>query len=182
VVTTNDGQDERAEEVTLELPLEAGATTVAVAGDFNDWSVESHRMRQREDGSFAITLTLEPGRAYQYRYWVDDERWENDWSADAYEPNEYGGDNSLLDLRPGSPRLQAKTPVVSEPPAAGAEPAPKPAKAKRSPAKQPAAEPSADAQPARPGKPAKAAKPAKASKQPAGAAATPAATAASDPD
>lgn len=143
MATTDDPQDQRPQEVTLELPLEAGATTVAVAGEFNDWSIDSHQMRPREDGSFAITLTLEPGRAYQYRYWVDDQRWENDWSADAYVPNEYGGDNSLLDLRPGSPRLEHKTPVSSEPPSPGDEPAPVAAredtKPKRAPAKKKAA-------------------------------------------
>jgi hypothetical protein len=101
----------------LELPKEAGATSVAVAGDFNDWSVTAHEMRRRDDGSFAITVELEPGRTYCYRYWVDGERWENDWSADAYVPNEYGGDNSMIDLRPSSPRLRDKTPVAHEPPA-----------------------------------------------------------------
>lgn len=109
---------ERPELVVLELPKEAGARSVAVAGDFNEWSVRTHEMGQRDDGSFAITLELEPGRTYCYRYWVDDERWENDWSADAYVPNEYGGDNSMIDLREGSPRLRNKTPVAHEPPVA----------------------------------------------------------------
>ena len=116
MATTN---GEQPEPVVLELPKEAGATSVAVAGDFNGWSVTTHEMRQRDDGSFAITLELAPGRTYCYRYWVDGERWENDWSADAYVPNEYGGDNSMIDLRESSPRLQHKTPVAHEPPAVG---------------------------------------------------------------
>src|SRR5688500_19528391 len=116
-VATSNG--EQPELVVLELPKEAGATSVAVAGDFNGWSVTTHEMRQRDDGSFAITLELAPGRTYCYRYWVDGERWENDWSADAYVPNEYGGDNSMLDLRESSPRLDDKTPVAHEPPAVG---------------------------------------------------------------
>lgn len=102
--------------VVLELPKEAGATSVAVAGDFNGWSVTTHEMRPSDDGSFAITIELEPGRTYCYRYWVDGQRWENDWSADAYEPNEYGGENSMIDLRESSPRLQHKTPVAHQPP------------------------------------------------------------------
>lgn len=146
--TTNEGGGE-PEQVTFELPLEAGATTVAVAGEFNGWSVEEHRMRPRDDGSFAVTVALEPGRAYQYRYWVDDARWENDWAADAYVPNEYGGDNSVVDLRPSSPRLRHRTPVMSEPPSVGDEPAPataeaatvQPARRKRKPAAKPAAKP-----------------------------------------
>jgi hypothetical protein len=116
-VATSNG--EQPEQVVLELPKEAGATSVAVAGDFNGWSVTSHEMRQRDDGGFAITLELQPGRTYCYRYWVDGSRWENDWSADAYVPNEFGGDNSMIDLRDSSPRLQHKTPVAHEPPAVG---------------------------------------------------------------
>lgn len=117
--TTSNGS-QTPERVTLELPAAAGARSVAVAGDFNGWSLTTHEMRQRDDGSFAITLDLDPGRVYMYRYWVDGERWDNDWSADAYEPNEFGGDNSVLDLRPSSPRLQGKTPVESQPPPAEA--------------------------------------------------------------
>jgi predicted carbohydrate-binding protein with CBM48 len=116
-VATSSG--EQPEQVVLELPREAGATSVAVAGDFNGWSVTTHEMRQRDDGCFAITLELQPGRTYCYRYWVDGCRWENDWSADAYVPNEFGGDNSMIDLRDSSPRLQKKTPVAHEPPAVG---------------------------------------------------------------
>ena len=33
-----------------------------------------------------------------YRYLVDGERWENDWAADTYAPNDYGGDDSVVDL------------------------------------------------------------------------------------
>jgi hypothetical protein len=128
-VATTSG--EQPELVTLELPKEAGATSVAVAGEFNSWSVREHEMRRRDDGSFAITLELLPGRTYCYRYWVDGERWENDWSADAYVPNEYGGDNSMIDLRESSPRLRDKTPVAHEPPAVAAPDDRAPAPAKR---------------------------------------------------
>jgi len=113
------GEHDDAEQVTLELPSAAGATTsVAVAGDFNDWSVTSHVMRQREDGGFEITFEVPRGRVYGYRYWVDDERWENDWAADAYLPNAYGGENSVLDLRPESSRVGAAAPT-DPPPAVG---------------------------------------------------------------
>ena len=32
----------------------------------------------------------------QYRYLLDGARWENDWQADKYLRNEYGGDNSVV--------------------------------------------------------------------------------------
>jgi hypothetical protein len=83
--------------VTFRLPgcIEAGGASVV--GEFNDWSATADPMA-REAGGFTATLLLEPGRTYRYRYLLDGDRWENDWSADAYVPNQFGGDDSLLDL------------------------------------------------------------------------------------
>jgi len=44
------------------------------------------------------TLALEPGRSYRFRYYLGNERWENDWNADSYVENEFGGADSVLDL------------------------------------------------------------------------------------
>ena len=38
------------------------------------------------------------GRRYRFRYLVDGERWQNDWQAHDYEPNEFGGDDSVVDV------------------------------------------------------------------------------------
>jgi hypothetical protein len=43
-------------------------------------------------------MSLEPGRRYRYRYLADGERWINDWAADDYQPNPYGGDDSVVCL------------------------------------------------------------------------------------
>ncbi len=83
--------------VTFRLPAEVGATTVSLVGEFNDWSSDAHRMR-REDDAFIAVIPLMPGRVYRFRYLVDGERWLNDWAADAYVPNEFGGDDSVVDL------------------------------------------------------------------------------------
>src|SRR5215207_3385773 len=81
--------------VTFSVPGTCGASTAAVVGEFNHWSRTAHRMtRQRDD--FVLTLTIPTGRTYRFRYLLDGERWENDWSADAYVPNEHGGDDSQL--------------------------------------------------------------------------------------
>jgi hypothetical protein len=45
-----------------------------------------------------VTVDLEAGRAYRFRYLLDGERWDNDWAADAYIPNSFGGDDSVVDL------------------------------------------------------------------------------------
>lgn len=81
--------------VTFELPPEIGAEAVSVCGDFNDWVPGATPLAKRKDGRFSTTLTLEPGR-YRFRYLLGDGRWENDWTADDYERNAHGGDDSVL--------------------------------------------------------------------------------------
>ena len=83
--------------VTFRLPAEVQATTVSVVGEFNDWAADVHRMR-RDDEGFTAVIPLAPGRVYRFRYLLDGERWLNDWAADAYVPNEFGGDDSVVDL------------------------------------------------------------------------------------
>ena len=86
--------------VTFRLPADVQASTVALAGDFNGWSTDHDRLRQQPDGSWELVLPLAPGR-YRFRYLVDGSRWENDWYADEYAANEYGGDDSVV-VVPGS--------------------------------------------------------------------------------
>ncbi|MGD2137552.1 MAG: isoamylase early set domain-containing protein [Gammaproteobacteria bacterium] len=85
--------------VTFELPREAasGASRIALAGEFNDWDVETTLLKRRKDGSFSLTLDLPANREYQFRYLIDGRRWENDWHADKYLPNSVGdGENSVV--------------------------------------------------------------------------------------
>jgi hypothetical protein len=87
------------------LPAAIGATTASVVGDFNDWDASANLMVRATDGSFECVIEVAVGRTYQYRFLVDGERWENDWNADSYAPNVFGGDDSVLDLANGSSRL-----------------------------------------------------------------------------
>jgi 1,4-alpha-glucan branching enzyme len=84
--------------VTFKLPAEAKAKTAVLCGDFNAWSAEDHPMKKLKDGSFSTTVSLTPGKAYRFRYFLDDERWENDWEADQYLPNSYGEDDSVVEV------------------------------------------------------------------------------------
>lgn len=84
--------------VTFTLPADVNAQTACLCGDFNDWDKESHPMEKKEDGSFSLTMNLEAGRHYHFRYFLDGERWENDWEADAYVPNPFGGEDSVINL------------------------------------------------------------------------------------
>jgi len=91
---TRSGETGKAK-VTFVLSSQRGADHIHVAGDFNDWQA-STPMRRQKDGSFRATVELEPGREYQFRYLVDGNSWVNDEAADAYYPNPFGADNSVV--------------------------------------------------------------------------------------
>jgi len=83
-------------EVSFELPGEVSGTAVNLCGDFNEWSATSLPLSRNAEGNFEVTVLLEAGCRYQYRYLIDGARWENDWMADDYVANEFGGEDSLL--------------------------------------------------------------------------------------
>ncbi len=85
--------------VTFELPADAttGVKKVALAGDFNNWDANANVLARNKDGLFSTTVILEQGHEYQFRYFMDDSRWENDWAADKYLPSSFGNcDNSVV--------------------------------------------------------------------------------------
>jgi hypothetical protein len=55
-------------------------------------------MRRGKDGSFKLTISLKPGHAYGFRYLLDGNRWMNDGLADAYQPNPFGGEDSIVQV------------------------------------------------------------------------------------
>ena len=82
--------------VTFVLPADAGAEAVCLVGEFNDWDPAAHQMKQLKNGSFSVSMWLKSDETYRFRYFLDNAKWENDWDADAYVPNEYGGEDSVL--------------------------------------------------------------------------------------
>lgn len=86
--------------VRFVLPKDAApdAGSVCILGEFNNWSVNTHPLVRMDDGDFVITLELEAGRPYRFRYVIDGWKFENDWFADRYEPNPYGGEDSVVDV------------------------------------------------------------------------------------
>ncbi len=84
--------------VTFTVDPRAGARTAAVCGEWNDWSADADVMHRDAEGGFSLTVGLDTGRAYRFRYLLDGQRWDNDWAADAYLRNDFGGDDSVLDL------------------------------------------------------------------------------------
>lgn len=84
--------------VTFRLPKEAAhnAKTATVVGDFNNWNPTEHKMKKLKNGDFTLTLDLPCNREYSFRYLIDANRWENNWFADKYVPNEVDSDNSVV--------------------------------------------------------------------------------------
>jgi 1,4-alpha-glucan branching enzyme len=70
------------------------AGKVYLAGDFNNWNYSATPLKKTPKGKYSVTLHLKPGR-YQFRYYAN-HNWFNDNTADGYENNNYGSQNSVL--------------------------------------------------------------------------------------
>ena len=125
MLTKNWNPDSERFDVTFDLPAELDIEQAAVVGEFNDWSETANPMQTASDGRWTATVALEPNRSYRFRYHLGSDRWENDWNADHYVGNDFGGADSVVVVpeRPSAP-----------PPAKAA--APKKASAKKAAAKK----------------------------------------------
>ena len=75
------------------------AQTVKIIGEFNNWDMDAPAMKKLKNGDFSHSIDLDKDQAYQFRYLVDNEKWLNDESADAYLPSPFPGiDNSVIAL------------------------------------------------------------------------------------
>jgi 1,4-alpha-glucan branching enzyme len=100
--------------VTFTLPSFLWADAIFLVGEFNDWTVGSHPLRQDRTGTWTLTLDLEPNRTYLFGY-VCDGRWFADDHADRYVWNAEGtrlflvdtGTHGLLPQMPLTPAEQA---------------------------------------------------------------------------
>lgn len=84
--------------VTFDFTPKGNANTVSLCGEFNEWNPRAQPLKQRKDGRFSTTISLQAGRNYRFKYLVDGRHWENDWGADAYTPNCYGMEDSLVNV------------------------------------------------------------------------------------
>lgn len=87
--------------VTFTLPKEAAsnAQEVRLVGDFNNWNVAEAAIMDATAKEYKTVLDLPTGRAYEFRYLIDQSRWENDWAADGYVTSPFlGTDNSVVSL------------------------------------------------------------------------------------
>jgi 1,4-alpha-glucan branching enzyme len=82
--------------VIFRVPPEVAASRAELLGDFTEWSPVA--MQPTDDGGHEAAIDLDGGAAYRFRYLLDGERWANDWAADGYIANDYGSDDSVVDL------------------------------------------------------------------------------------
>ena len=66
----------------LSKKMAGNAQKVSIAGDFNGWKSDQTPMKALKNGDFTVTLQLDKGREYQYRFVLDDHQWLTDESAD----------------------------------------------------------------------------------------------------
>ncbi len=72
------------------------ASTVKLAGDFNDWDPEAASFERCGDGLWKISMPCQPAGKYRYKFLVDGARWTEDPSHGLKEEDGYGGFNSVL--------------------------------------------------------------------------------------
>ena len=61
--------------VAFTVDAAVAATKASVCGEWNDWSPDRDPMTRAADGSFSVTVELEAGRAYRFRYLIDGSVW-----------------------------------------------------------------------------------------------------------
>ncbi|WP_432736845.1 isoamylase early set domain-containing protein [Maridesulfovibrio sp. FT414] len=70
---------------------------IFLVGDFNNWDENSLPMKKLKNGNYTVTVDLEAGREYQFRYLAGDNIWFNDDSPDRTEATPYGdSENSVV--------------------------------------------------------------------------------------
>lgn len=85
--------------VTFRLSVDAadGSDKVHLVGDFNRWDPVATPMQRLKNGAFTVTVDLETGRDYEFRYLLSEGTWANDGEADRYQPSGFpDAENSVV--------------------------------------------------------------------------------------
>ncbi len=83
-------------QVTFVIPKSIQGEAIYLVGDFNDWDRASHPFQRDRRGRWILTVELELGRAYQFRYLRDGQEWMQDSQADAYVYNPHSHHNFVV--------------------------------------------------------------------------------------
>ncbi len=74
------------------------ASSILLVGDFNNWQIGETPLKKTKTGEWSVSLDLETGKEYQFRYLIDGNNWENDPEADKFVASGLGSENSVLSL------------------------------------------------------------------------------------
>lgn len=81
-------------EVTFEFSRQ-DVKSVSLVADFNQWQ-PVNMSYIKKDKVFRAKVRLPKGSEFSFKYLLDHQEWENDYNADAYTANPYGGNNSVV--------------------------------------------------------------------------------------
>jgi hypothetical protein len=73
------------------------AETIEILGLNSDWN-NALLMSKKKDGTFSVDINLPKNSRHEFKYRVNTSEWINEPTADAEQPNEFGGSNSVLVL------------------------------------------------------------------------------------
>jgi len=88
----------RKVEVTFRMPPLEDVVELFLCGEFNGWRVKGIPFTVDSDGTWVARLVLDAGKSYRFRYHDNQGRWLNDREADAYVANDFGSEDSVVDL------------------------------------------------------------------------------------
>ena len=82
--------------VTFVVPHDPAQARISVVGDFNNWDPAANPLVKRANNTRSVSVTVNRGQRFRFRYYSADGQWVNDDNADAYEPNQHGSHDCLL--------------------------------------------------------------------------------------
>jgi serine protease AprX len=72
------------------------ASQISLAGSFNQWAQNILLLEPHKNGMWKIEIPLLPAGRYQYKFFIDDQRWAEDVDNPYREPDGLAGFNSVL--------------------------------------------------------------------------------------
>lgn len=84
-----------AVKVTFVVPLDEIDQPVSVVGDFNGWDPYAHPLKKRSNGTRSVSVELEAGRSYRFKYLAADGSWHTDPDTETVD-NGLAGVDSLV--------------------------------------------------------------------------------------
>ncbi|CAH9062363.1 hypothetical protein PSECIP111951_03674 [Pseudoalteromonas holothuriae] len=84
-------------EVTFEF-VHPNAQKVELVAEFTDWKPMAMKF-VKKDKAFKLKKRLPVDKQYHFKYLIDGKLWDNDNQADAYVPNNFGTENSIVNTQ-----------------------------------------------------------------------------------